>query len=228
MPNHFTVLDWAVLSVYFCLTMGIGFWFWRKSRSSEGFTAAGRSLPGVGLRVVDLRNLPQQHQLPRPAGPLVLGQLEPVRLLAGDPDRDDHCGALVRAVLPPVHGGLGVCASGKTLRRLGPAVRQRVLPPHADRPHGRGHVPHGPSDAGHLRLGHLHRHPLHRRERHRLLAGRRDHRSNLGRRDPGHRPHGRGADLPGGDDAGHARGPGPGLRDRCRPGQVLARLVQPV
>lgn len=46
MPNHFTGLDWIVLTVYFILTMGIGFWFWRKSRSSEGFTAAGRSLPG--------------------------------------------------------------------------------------------------------------------------------------------------------------------------------------
>ncbi len=46
MPNHFTGIDWLVLIVYFLGTMGIGFYFYRKSRSMEGFTAAGRSLPG--------------------------------------------------------------------------------------------------------------------------------------------------------------------------------------
>ncbi len=46
MNSHFTQLDWAVLIAYFVGTMSIGFYFWRKSRSTEGFTAAGRSLPG--------------------------------------------------------------------------------------------------------------------------------------------------------------------------------------
>lgn len=46
MSRHFTSLDWAVLAVYFAATMGIGFYFHRRSRSTEGFTAAGRSLPG--------------------------------------------------------------------------------------------------------------------------------------------------------------------------------------
>jgi SSS family solute:Na+ symporter len=46
MNSHFTGLDWAVLAVYFLGTMSIGFYFWRKSRSTEGFTAGGRSLPG--------------------------------------------------------------------------------------------------------------------------------------------------------------------------------------
>ena len=44
--SHFTALDWAVLAIYFVGTMSIGFYFWRRSRSTEGFTAAGRSLPG--------------------------------------------------------------------------------------------------------------------------------------------------------------------------------------
>ncbi len=44
--NHFTSIDWIVLVVYFCGTMSIGFYFYRKSRSSEGYMAAGRSLPG--------------------------------------------------------------------------------------------------------------------------------------------------------------------------------------
>ena len=35
-----------MLATYFVATMSIGFYFWRKSRSTEGFTAAGRSLPG--------------------------------------------------------------------------------------------------------------------------------------------------------------------------------------
>ena len=46
MTGYFTNLDWAVLIAYFAGTMGIGFFFYRRSRSSEGFTAAGRSLPG--------------------------------------------------------------------------------------------------------------------------------------------------------------------------------------
>ena len=46
MQSHFTRIDWLVLAVYFLITMSIGFYFYRKSRSREGFTAAGRSLPG--------------------------------------------------------------------------------------------------------------------------------------------------------------------------------------
>jgi solute:Na+ symporter, SSS family len=46
MNRHFTLLDWIVLATYFVATMSLGFYFWRKSRSTEGFTAAGRSLPG--------------------------------------------------------------------------------------------------------------------------------------------------------------------------------------
>ncbi len=46
MTSHFTQYDWMVLIAYFVGTMSIGFYFWRKSRSIEGFTAAGRSLPG--------------------------------------------------------------------------------------------------------------------------------------------------------------------------------------
>lgn len=46
MNDHFAQLDWAVLLAYFAGTMSVGFYFWRKSRSTEGFTAAGRSLPG--------------------------------------------------------------------------------------------------------------------------------------------------------------------------------------
>lgn len=46
MRTHFTGIDWIVLAAYFSGTMAIGFYFYRKSRSTEGFTAAGRSLPG--------------------------------------------------------------------------------------------------------------------------------------------------------------------------------------
>ena len=46
MQGHFKLLDWIVLVTYFAGTMSIGFYFRRKSRSTEGFTAAGRSLPG--------------------------------------------------------------------------------------------------------------------------------------------------------------------------------------
>jgi SSS family solute:Na+ symporter len=46
MQGHFTQLDWLILAVYFAGTMAIGFYFWRRSRSTEGFTAAGRAMPG--------------------------------------------------------------------------------------------------------------------------------------------------------------------------------------
>ena len=46
MNQYFGVWDQGVLAVYFVCTMGIGAYFWQRSRSTEGFTAAGRSLPG--------------------------------------------------------------------------------------------------------------------------------------------------------------------------------------
>jgi solute:Na+ symporter, SSS family len=44
--GHFHPIDWVVLVGYFAGTMGIGFYFYRRTRSTEGFTAANRSLPG--------------------------------------------------------------------------------------------------------------------------------------------------------------------------------------
>lgn len=53
---HFTWLDAAVLIVYFILSMGVGVYFYFRGKSSdtEGYTAAGRSLPGivVGLSIL--------------------------------------------------------------------------------------------------------------------------------------------------------------------------------
>ncbi len=46
METHFSNIDWIVLAIYFVATMGIGFYFYRKTRSTEGFTAGDRSLPG--------------------------------------------------------------------------------------------------------------------------------------------------------------------------------------
>jgi SSS family solute:Na+ symporter len=42
----FHALDWVVLLLYFGGTMGIGLYFYRKTRSTEGYTAAHHSLPG--------------------------------------------------------------------------------------------------------------------------------------------------------------------------------------
>ena len=52
--GYFTWIDWGVLVGYFLLTMGIGAYFYRKTRSTEGFTAANRSLPGwvCGLSIL--------------------------------------------------------------------------------------------------------------------------------------------------------------------------------
>lgn len=46
MTPQFYLADWIILILYFAGTMGIGFYFYRKTRSSEGFTAGNRSLPG--------------------------------------------------------------------------------------------------------------------------------------------------------------------------------------
>lgn len=54
MTPAFTRLDWAVLTGYFVATLSVGLWFGLRNRTSEGFTAAGRSLPGwvCGLSIM--------------------------------------------------------------------------------------------------------------------------------------------------------------------------------
>ena len=61
MERHFTGIDSIVLAVYLAATMGIGFYFYRRSRSTDGFTAGGRALPGWAARIVDLCNLFEQY-----------------------------------------------------------------------------------------------------------------------------------------------------------------------
>ncbi len=46
MSEHLSGPDLLVLGVYFALAMGVGFYFYPRTRSREGFTAAGRALPG--------------------------------------------------------------------------------------------------------------------------------------------------------------------------------------
>ncbi len=46
MSPSFAPLDWIVLVAYFAATMGIGFFFYRKTRTTDGFTAGNRSIPG--------------------------------------------------------------------------------------------------------------------------------------------------------------------------------------
>ena len=54
MNAHFTFLDGAVLAVYFLAVLWVGFSFRRKSASVDGYTAAGRNLPGLvtGLSIL--------------------------------------------------------------------------------------------------------------------------------------------------------------------------------
>ena len=46
MTQYFSSLDWTVLAAYFAATMTIGLYFYKRSRTIEGFTAANRSVPG--------------------------------------------------------------------------------------------------------------------------------------------------------------------------------------
>jgi solute:Na+ symporter, SSS family len=46
MNTSFHVFDWIVLSCYFLATMGVGFYFYRRTRNEAGYTTANRSLPG--------------------------------------------------------------------------------------------------------------------------------------------------------------------------------------
>jgi SSS family solute:Na+ symporter len=54
MTPAFTRLDWAVLAAYFAATLAVGLWFGLRNRTTDGFTAAGRSLPGwlCGLSIM--------------------------------------------------------------------------------------------------------------------------------------------------------------------------------
>jgi len=53
MTAQFGILDWLCLIIYFIGTMGIGFYFYRRTRTEEGYTAGNRSMPGwvVGLSI---------------------------------------------------------------------------------------------------------------------------------------------------------------------------------
>ena len=46
MNSSFQTLDWIVLGAYFLATMGVGVYFYRKTRTVEGYTAGNRSIPG--------------------------------------------------------------------------------------------------------------------------------------------------------------------------------------
>ncbi|MDQ8199394.1 sodium:solute symporter [Pelagicoccus enzymogenes] len=46
MEGSFELLDWLFLIAYFAGTMGIAAFFYRRTRSEEGYTVGGRSLPG--------------------------------------------------------------------------------------------------------------------------------------------------------------------------------------
>ena len=54
MQSHLTTLDLGVLALYFALAMGVGFYFYRQTRTRDGFTAGSRSLPGwaTGLSIL--------------------------------------------------------------------------------------------------------------------------------------------------------------------------------
>ena len=54
MKAYFHIADWIVLFLYFSFTMGIGVYFYKKTRSTIGFTAGGRELPGwaCGLSIL--------------------------------------------------------------------------------------------------------------------------------------------------------------------------------
>jgi SSS family solute:Na+ symporter len=54
MTTHFTALDLIVVAIYFVATMGVGVYFWSRSRTVDAFTAANHSLPGwlTGLSIL--------------------------------------------------------------------------------------------------------------------------------------------------------------------------------
>lgn len=54
MAGHLTLLDGIILVIYFAGVLGIGFFFFFRSRTMDGFTAGGRSLPGwvCGLSIL--------------------------------------------------------------------------------------------------------------------------------------------------------------------------------
>lgn len=54
MENHLSLFDILILLVYFLGVMGVGFYFYRRSRSTAQFTAAGGTMPGwvCGLSIL--------------------------------------------------------------------------------------------------------------------------------------------------------------------------------
>ncbi len=54
MEGHLSLLDAIILVVYFLGVIGVGLYFYRRSRTTEGFTAGSRSMPGwvCGLSIL--------------------------------------------------------------------------------------------------------------------------------------------------------------------------------
>ena len=119
MNGHFTQLDWFVLVAYFAGSMSVGFYFWRKSRSTEGFTAASRSLPGwvCGLSIF-ATYLSSISYLALP-GKSFAGQLESVCVQPVDSACRLDRGAVVSAVLPRQRRGVGLRLAGAAFWGLG-------------------------------------------------------------------------------------------------------------
>ncbi|MEO1524749.1 MAG: sodium:solute symporter [Planctomycetota bacterium] len=44
--TFFAATDWLVLVLYFLVIVAVGYFFWKRNRTAEDFTAGGRSLPG--------------------------------------------------------------------------------------------------------------------------------------------------------------------------------------
>ena len=54
MEGHLSLFDGIILAVYFVGVIGVGIFFYRRSRTTEGFTAGNRSMPGwvCGLSIL--------------------------------------------------------------------------------------------------------------------------------------------------------------------------------
>ena len=109
--SYFHAIDWLVLVGYFTLTMSIGVYFYRRTRSPEGYTAANRSLPGWVCGLSIFATFLSSISYLGSARQVIRCELEPVRLLAVDPTRDLDRGQVLPAVLPPEPRCFSLCGT---------------------------------------------------------------------------------------------------------------------
>ena len=193
-----------------------------------GFHGGEPFLAGLGLRLVDFRDLSIEHQFSGAAGTEFCGRLDSLRVFPVPAAGHLGSGAVVSAPLPPLGRGIRVCPPRAPLRSVGAVLCQRVLPAHAIGAHRDGALPDGSAIGGDPRDPDGCAAGGHWRGGDRLCVSRRHRGGDLDRRAAGPGIDGRRGLVSGADVAATAGRGGGDVRHGVRSGKIRAWRLRSV